>query len=87
VNSILGDWSLFIFPLSPCPLPFPSSLSKFNCRSGNQLPRETKTKGSRGDKEAKYYIHTTLTDTPNQKCQFLAPNHQGAFFVGGGGGG
>jgi hypothetical protein len=47
---------------------------------------ETKTKDPE-EKEAEYYIHTTLSDTPNQKCQFLAPNHQGAaFFVGGGGG-
>jgi len=51
---------------------------------------------AQGDKDKRFqgrkrsrvlYTYTTLTDTPNQKCQFLAPNHQGAFFVGGGGGG
>lgn len=90
VNSILGDWSLFILPLSPLPSTLsllPSSQNSIadqaiSCpgRQRQKVPGEIK-------KQSIIYIHTTLTDTPNQKCQFLAPNHQGAFFVGGGGGG
>ncbi len=47
VNSILGDWSLFIFPLSPCPL---STLSLLPLKIQLQIMQSA----AQGDKDKRF---------------------------------
>jgi hypothetical protein len=85
VNSILGNWyySSSLSLLLPLPFPPPSQNSIAD-QEAISCPGRQRQKGP-GEKKKQSIIYIQhLTDTPNQKCPFLAPNHQGACFVGGG---